>query len=535
MPTSRPSLTAQWKKKLDRFWSDLRYDWKYPKKDEPTFLSRMFRKVALAGVTATAVLGGGAMIGNNWMENTYRNVFRDNPYTLDLKPDLGQQKSDNVAPLFVGTAETKRTIAMQEDLMTLGYPLSPAGANGDLHKEDVIALNWYRATLGIPASDFADSRTLRLLAQHAALRRELNGEINGNVSTEQWVLRKSIVNPSLAEKARIREAQAYLTQINLPIGPHKMNGIMDDTMVTSVATFQKRFPGEFIPNGDLDFKTLLKLKETAYQSLVASGMLDDAKKQGLDDISAIMNGQQMTMDEVRKLSRDYMQRGAPQFVVEGVASATKEAGFDFVYLMSLAHHESGYKPWVGAGTSSAYGNFQFTDDTWLRVFGTYGGKHGYSTLTAKIRNGQVVGATAQEKQYIMDLRNNPYVAALMVIEFSRDNLNSLQGSVGGVIGKTDLYMAHFLGAGGGAKFIREFRKDNTQAAATLFPEAAAANKNVFYDGNGKPRTLGDIYGYFSQSFKGNQALRMVIAEPKAPLATPGKSASLDTPSPNPQG
>lgn len=525
MPTNTNSLYSSLKKKWDKFKSDLRYDWKYPEKYEPGFLMRSFRKVAIVSVAASAVTVGGAMIGNNWMENTYRNLFRNDEYTLNLKPDLEAQRADNVAPLFVGTAEAKRTVAMQEDLLTLSFPLSPAGANGDFHKEDLIALNWFRATLGIPASEFADGRTLRLLAEQAAARRELQGELSTGGSTRQSVLRKSFVNPSLEEKARIREAQAFMTQINLKIGPYKMNGIMDDVMVASVTEFQKKFPGELIPNGEIDFKTMQKLKDAAYQSLVASGMLDDAKKQGLDDISAIINGQQMTMDEVRMLAQKYIrERGAMQFVVEGAMEATQQAGFDFTYIMALGSHESGLKPWAGAGTSSAYGNFQFTDETWLRVFGVHGAKYGYGDLSKKIRGATITGATAAEQKYIMDLRNNPKVAALMVIEFSRDNLALLQSNVGGVIGKTDLYMAHFLGGGGGSKFIREFRRDNTQAAAAMFPEAAAANKTIFYDSTGKSKSLGDIYAYFSRSFPGNQALRMVVPQPKQPLS-PVKAAA----------
>lgn len=525
MPNKFKNLYSRWKKKWERFKSDVAFDWKYPKKHEEGFLTRSFNKLAIVSTTATVVAIGGAMIGDNWMEKSYRNVFRDSAYTLQLQTDAANYHAPaNITPLFIGTAETKRTIAMQEDLLTLGYPLSPAGANGEFHQEDLNALNWFRGTLGMATNEFADGRTLGLLAEQASKRRALQGELNNGGSTQQSVLRKSFVNPSLEEKARIREAQAYLTQIGLKIGPHKMNGIMDDVMVASVTEFQRKYPEELIPNGEIDFKTMQKLKNAAYQSLVASGMLDDARKQGLDDLSAIINGQQMSMDEVRKLARDYVRQGELQFVVDGVVEATQTAGFDFTYVMALGHHESGGKPWVGAGTSSAYGNFQFTDDTWLRVFGRHGAKYGYGDLSRKIKNGVVSGATAQERQYIMDLRNNPKVAALMVIEFSRENLSSLQSAVGGVIGKTDLYMAHFLGGSGGTKFIKEFRRDNTQDAAAMFPDAAASNKGVFYDSKGKARTLGDIYAYFSRSFPGNQALRMVVPQPPQPSASPPKGA-----------
>lgn len=525
-PSTPNAMLAAVRAKIQSLWQNLKYDWKYGSREpeKPAgFLTRAFKKALIVSTGASVLALGMAFLGGNAIERTYRSIFRPNPFTLSLTTDTPRSE-DKVAPLFVGTSEVMRTIAMQEDLLTLGYPLSDCGANGEFRKQELTALNWFRGSLGMPASEFADGRTLRLLSEQAEMRRQLQGEFGG-ASRKQTVLRKSIVSPSLPEKMRIREVQADLYQLGYKVGACRMNGIMTDQVVASVTQFQEKQTNIWA-NGEVDYKTKSALHLAARKSMADAGLLDNAKAQGLDDFSAIINGQSMAGDELHQLAVRYVkEKGAPEYVVQAVMEAVQKAGFDFNYMMDLTARESGYKPWVGAGTSTAYGSFQFTDGTWLTVFKAYGPKYGYSELTKKISGGKI-NASAQEAKYIMDLRNDPKVAALMAIEFSKDNLARLQDSVGGTIGKTELYLAHFLGAGGATKFISEFRRDNAQAAATLFPAEAAANKEIFYDGSGKPRSLGDIYANFARRMTGGQALRMVTAQ-----ATPKLSAENTRPGP----
>ncbi|MEZ0226885.1 MAG: hypothetical protein ACAH83_20190 [Alphaproteobacteria bacterium] len=510
-PSSPSAFVAAVKAKINSLWHDLKYDWKYGSKDaeKPAgFLTRAFKKALIASTGASVLALGMSFLAGNSVERAYRSVFRTNPFVLTLSSD-SPRSEDKIAPLFVGTSEVMRTIAMQEDLLTLGYPLSDCGANGEFRGQELTALNWFRASLGMPKSEFADGRTLRLLSEQAGMRRQLQGEFGG-AARYQTVLRKSIVSPSLPEKMRIRSVQADLYQLGYKVGACRMNGVMTDQIVASVTQFQEK-QDNIWANGDVDYKTQKALHDAARKSMADAGLLDNAKAQGLDDFSAIIHGQSMAADELEQLARRYVKGGAPEYVVQAVMEATQKAGFDFNYMMDLTARESGYKPWVGAGTSSAYGSFQFTDGTWLNVFKAYGPKYGYSELTKKISGGKI-NASAQEAKYIMDLRNDPKVAALMAIEFSKDNLARLQDTVGGTIGKTELYLAHFLGSGGATKFIQEFRRDNTQSAAALFPAEAAANQGIFYDSAGKPRSLGDIYANFARRMTGGQALRMVAAQ-----------------------
>jgi hypothetical protein len=98
---------------------------------------------------------------------------------------------------------------------------------------------------------------------------------------------------------------------------------------------------------------------------------------------------------------------------------------------------------------------------------------------------------------ILDLRANPEAAAVMAAEFAADNETHLQARLGGNPEPVDLYLAHFLGAEGATRFLDAHRENPEQPAATLFPAAASANRSIFYDGDGAPRSLADIRRNFS--------------------------------------
>jgi hypothetical protein len=56
----------------------------------------------------------------------------------------------------------------------------------------------------------------------------------------------------------------------------------------------------------------------------------------------------------------------------------------------------------------------------------------------------------------------------------------------------ELYAAHFLGPQGSAKLIEAYQTSPRSSAAAIFPEAAAANRPVFYH-EGRPATVAEVY------------------------------------------
>lgn len=195
---------------------------------------------------------------------------------------------------------------------------------------------------------------------------------------------------------------------------------------------------------------------------------------------------------------------APSSVEAAVRSASARTGVDFSYLMEKAAVESGFRTDVKAGTSSATGLYQFIDSTWLTTLKENGAKHGLGRFANAIetrRDGRPFVADPQMRQQILDLRKDPQASALMAAEFTRANKEHLETNVGGAIGSTELYMAHFLGAHGAAKFLNTMKQDPLRAASEVFPEAAAANRAVFFNKDGKPKSLQAIYDNFDRKFR----------------------------------
>lgn len=182
-------------------------------------------------------------------------------------------------------------------------------------------------------------------------------------------------------------------------------------------------------------------------------------------------------------------RAAPA-VRAAIARAATSTGVDFDYLLAQARLESRLDPSARAGTSSAAGLYQFTRGTWLQTLDRHGGDHGLDWTSAAIDDGRVRDPAL--RQQIMALRFDPDASALMAAELASDNADHLSGVLGRAPDAAELYMAHFLGAGGAGQFLRALASDPGQSAAALLPKAAAANRGIFYTPGGAARSVSGV-------------------------------------------
>ena len=187
-------------------------------------------------------------------------------------------------------------------------------------------------------------------------------------------------------------------------------------------------------------------------------------------------------------------------VQSAIQLASSKTGVDFDYLLGQAKIESGLNARARSGTSSATGLYQFVEQSWLAVVKKHGAEHGLGWAADSI--GQTAGgrfsvSDGATRSAILALRNDPDVASLMAAEHASDNKSALEGSLGRDANGTDLYMAHFLGIGGAKKFLSAMANNPGASAASLFPQAAGANRSIFYASNGQPRSLSAIYQRFS--------------------------------------
>ncbi len=191
-------------------------------------------------------------------------------------------------------------------------------------------------------------------------------------------------------------------------------------------------------------------------------------------------------------------------VTQSLQKASATSGVEFSYLLKNATQESGLNPTAKAKTSTATGLFQFVEQTWLRMVKLYGNKYGLGEAADRISIGSDGIARVADKQIkkeILALRKDPEVSAHLAAELTNENKTALKSEVGGKIGHTELYLAHFLGIGGAANFINTMRQNPNAIAADVLPTAASANASVFYDKNGQPQTVAQVYKRFAQKFE----------------------------------
>jgi hypothetical protein len=203
-------------------------------------------------------------------------------------------------------------------------------------------------------------------------------------------------------------------------------------------------------------------------------------------------------------------------VEAAIRRASSATGVDFDFLMKTARRESAMNPMARARTSSAAGLFQFIEQTWLATVKQSGAKHGYGQYADLIHRGsdgrwRVQGSA---RNIVMDLRFDPHAASTMAAELTASNAAYLRGRTGREPGAGDLYAAHFLGPAGAGKLMEAMSSRPGASAAALFPDAAQANRSIFYR-DGRAATVAEVHANLQRS-AGEGAPAAASGLPKAP-------------------
>jgi len=186
----------------------------------------------------------------------------------------------------------------------------------------------------------------------------------------------------------------------------------------------------------------------------------------------------------------------PDDVTGALRAASARSGTSFDYLLKTAMRESALDPGATARTSSATGLFQFIEQTWFELMKEEGPRLGLRSEAAQIEqraDGTFHVADSAARREILALRKDPEVSAALAGEFARRNAEYLTASLGRAPTEGELYIAHFLGAGGASRLIRQAAENQNASAANLFPAQAASNRAIFYKRSGAERTVANVY------------------------------------------
>lgn len=190
--------------------------------------------------------------------------------------------------------------------------------------------------------------------------------------------------------------------------------------------------------------------------------------------------------------------GDTSAVVTALKNAAAATGSDFSYLLGTAMRESSLKTNAQSSTSSAGGLFQFLDQTWLGLVKTHGAKYGLGSLAQVITvtpEGHYHADNDADRGMILALKKDPQISALMAGEYARSAQGAMEANLGRAVCGGELYAAHFLGADGACKLIRGAEATPGASAAQLFPEAAGANRDVFFHPDGSAKSMREVYDW----------------------------------------
>lgn len=193
-------------------------------------------------------------------------------------------------------------------------------------------------------------------------------------------------------------------------------------------------------------------------------------------------------------------------VMDIIQNAASLVGIDASLMLAIAHQESKFKTSAKASGSSAQGLLQLVSGTWKELVSKYGKQYGITLADIKVpEKNAILGAC--------------YIKSLMV---------DLEKKLGKPPSVTDIYAGFVLGSFGARKLLDALKDAPSTVAASILPNAAKSNKNIFYHKDGKAKTVSEVYATLYGSV-GAQYLKFAETTKAAPTLAAASSFTLPLP------
>ena len=160
-----------------------------------------------------------------------------------------------------------------------------------------------------------------------------------------------------------------------------------------------------------------------------------------------------------------------------ISDAANKFGVNPTLLDQIARRESSYNPDAKNPNSSASGLFQFIKGTWDGTKAKYGAAFGVPDDASPF---------------------DPKHASVMAAALTKENALVIKQMTGKDATNGELYVAHFMGSKGAVNLITANEKQPDAPAAAMFPSEAAANPTIFYDKEGMPRSVAQVYANLTE-------------------------------------
>jgi hypothetical protein len=228
----------------------------------------------------------------------------------------------------------------------------------------------------------------------------------------------------------------------------------------------------------------------------------------------------------------YGQTRVPRWLADTITRAAQVTGVDATYMLALADKESSFSYRVKAPTSSAVGLYQFLEGTWLEVLKEHAAKHGFSAAADAITvvAGRPTVADPENARWVLSLREDPYLSALMACEMVKKSRDRLARERERELSDGELYLVHFLGSAGASRLLKLVEEKPHQNAPKAFQAAAKANRRIFYvteDKKKKDATVAEVHARIS-AMMARRVQRYASGQLSKPSSPRESSRSVDS-------